>query len=270
MEAKILTTLNHCVQQNEPVALITVISSTGSSPGKPGAMMTVQADRSCTGTIGGGNLEFKAINEAILCLQSGENKEVSFILRPGGELGMTCGGELRVFIRVFQPQPQLLIVGAGHIGIELHHLAMHQGFCVSVIDDRPELLTEQRFPGAQLVVTGDLGEWLREWSCTPKSYITIATKSHDTDRLALEAVIHSNAAYIGMIGSRNKIRLALNYLLEQGVPREKVEAVYAPMGLDIASVLPKEIAMSIMSEILLVKNRGSLQHMKNIKGISSN
>ncbi len=267
MDIEILQTLNRCIEANEPVALVTVIANTGSSPGKAGAMMSVQSDKRICGTIGGGNLEFQAIDEAVSCLASGKSKEVSYALKPGGDLGMTCGGELRIFIRIFKAQSQLIIVGGGHIGLELYQLAVHQGFQVTVIDDREEIVSPQRFPHANRIFTNNIVKTLQEFAISPNSYITIASRSHDTDRQALEAVVTSNAAYIGMIGSRNKIRLTLKHLINTGVSRENVAAVYAPMGLNIASIAPKEIAVSIISEILLVKNDGSPQHMRTVKDI---
>ncbi len=229
--------------------------------------MTVQDNGKISGTVGGGNLEHQIIDEARRCLTTGENKEVRHTLNQSSELGMSCGGELRLFIKVFQPKPHLIVVGAGHIGQELYTLGVHQGFRVSVIDDRLDMVSAERYPLAERIHSSDLAEYLTSLSLDSNSYITITSRSHDTDRLALQAVIQSEAAYIGMIGSRNKIRNIMQNLLEQGINRKKLEAVYAPMGLNIASVQPKEIAMSIISEILLVKNSGSLHHMRSIKDI---
>lgn len=267
MESQIIAALTNSLQVNEPVALVTVIASNGSSPGKAGAMMTVTASGRICGTVGGGSLEHQVIHEARRCLATGESKEVRHTLNPGGELGMSCGGELRLFIKSFQTLPQLIVIGGGHIGLELYLLGVHQGFRVVVIDDREEMASAERFPQAERIATDNIAATLGSFPITATSYVTIASRSHETDRLALEATVHSTAAYIGMIGSRNKIRNTMRALLEKGIAREKLEAVYAPMGLDIASVQPKEIALSIMSEILLVKNKGSLHHMRAIKDI---
>lgn len=267
MDSNVVETLAACLSANQPVALVTVIANTGSSPGKPGAMMTVQADTTITGTVGGGSLENQAVLEAVDCLVTGKSKEVRYALDSGGDLGMICGGELRMFIKVFLPAPRLVVIGAGHIGLELYYLALHQGFRVVVIDDREKLVTRERFPEAERIVTEDLVRTLTEYVIDTNCFVTIATRSHEADRLALEAVVKtSEASYIGMIGSSKKVKNTLNYLLENGIPRETVAGIYAPMGLDIASVKPKEIALSIMSEILLVKNNGSMQHMRAIKG----
>ncbi|WP_419174059.1 XdhC family protein [Desulfosediminicola sp.] len=265
MEHQVIQTLTTCIENNIPVALVTVIANTGSSPGKPGAIMTVQPNGETCGTIGGGNLEHQVIAKALGCLENGESTEMHYSLSPGGDLGMRCGGELRLFIRVFGNLPQLVIVGAGHIGLELYQLALQQHFEVVVIDDRPDLLNSERFSRGDKIVTDDIPQAISALTITPNTFITIATRSHELDKLALAAATKTDAPYIGMIGSRQKVRHTFNYLLEQGIAKEKIAKLYAPMGLDIASILPREIALSIMSEILLVKNKGSLQHMRQVK-----
>lgn len=268
MEGKVVETLAECLSAGKPVALVTVVANTGSSPGKAGAMMTVQADKTSTGTVGGGSLEHQAALEAVDCLITGKSKEVRYALDLDGDLGMNCGGELRLFIKVFLPEPRLVVVGAGHIGFELYQLGLHQGFRVVVIDDRAEILTKEKFPEAERIVNENLARALGKYTLDSHCFVTIATRSHEADRLVLEAVVKtSEVPYVGMIGSRKKIKNTYRYLLEQGISRERVADIYAPMGLDIASVKPKEIAMSIMSEILLVKNSGSLQHMRTVKEI---
>lgn len=267
MESQIIQELAKCLQNNVPVALVSIIASSGSSPGKTGAIMTVRHDGQICGTVGGGNLEHTVIQEAITSLAKGESREIRHILNQSSSLGMQCGGELRLFIKAFQPMPHLIIVGAGHIGQELYSLGLHQGFRISVIDDRPEMVSQERYPNAERLHNNNLAEPLTLLPIHQNSYITIASRSHDTDKLALQAIAESAAAYIGMVGSRNKIQNIMQNLLQHGIGRDKLERVYAPMGINIASVQPKEIAMSIMSEILLVKNRGTLEHMRSIKNI---
>lgn len=228
--------------------------------------MTVGIHGRTSGTVGGGNLEHQVIAEAQQCLATGESREIRHTLHPGSGLAMSCGGEIRLFIKVFGPLPQLIVIGAGHIGIELYQLGLHQGFRVMVIDDREEMVSPERFPQAERILATDLAATLSSLPITGASYVTIATRSHDTDRIALETLISSPAAYLGMIGSRNKIRATMQALLAQGIPKEKLAEVYAPMGLHIASVEPREIALAVMSEILLVKNKGSLHHMRTVKG----
>ena len=264
-EAKVINALSECIRTDKPAALVTVVATTGSAPGKPSALMVVQGDGSTIGTVGGGSLEHKITTDAVQCIGLGKSKEVSYDLQADAELGMSCGGSVRAFIRVFKAAPQLIIIGAGHIGLELYKIGQLQGFQVIVFDNRPELASEERFPGAKRIVVDDLPASLKKYIFHSDCYVTIATSSHETDRLALEAVVESEASYIGMIGSSSKIRKIFEYLLEQGIAREKITQVFAPMGLNIASIRPAEIAVSIIGEILLVKNNGSPEHLRAVK-----
>ena len=266
-EVNVITALSECLRTNTPAALVTVVATTGSAPGKPGALMVVQSDGSTIGTVGGGSLEHRITRQAIQCIGLGKNKEVSYDLQSNAELGMSCGGGVRAFIKVFKAAPQLILIGAGHIGLELYKIGRLQGFQIVVFDERPELATKERFPDATLIVVDDLATRLKTYEFHPDCYVTIATSSHETDGLVLEAVIDSDASYIGMIGSKSKIRKIFEYLLSQGIQRERVEKVFAPMGLNIASIRPGEIAISIIGEILLVKNNGSPEHMRSVKKI---
>lgn len=266
-EAKVINGLSECIRSDKPAALVTVVATTGSAPGKPAALMVVLGDGSTIGTVGGGSLEHKITTEALQSISLGKSKEVSYDLAADAELEMSCGGSVRAFIRVFKAAPQLIIVGGGHIGLELYKIGRLQGFQVIVFDDRPELASEERFPKAKRIVAHDLPAGLKEYELHSDCYVTIATSSHKTDRLALEAVVESEASYIGMIGSSNKIRKTFAYLQEQGIAREKIAQVFAPMGLNIASIRPAEIAVAIIGEILLVKNQGSPEHMRAVKKI---
>ena len=265
MEKTVIDTLAHCLESNEPAALVSVTSKSGSGPGKTGAMMLVPQSGETCGTVGGGSLEYQAISEARTCLAKGIHKEVSYQLTADSELKMSCGGKVKMFIKSFLPQPELLIVGAGHIGKELYGLALHVGFRPVIFDDRLEFNTAEIFPFAKRIVHTDVVSALKEYPISQKSYIAIVTPSHETDRLALIAVFDSDAIYKGMIGSSKKVKDTLNALRENGATEEQVNEIYAPMGLNIASVRPAEIALSIMSEMLMVKNSGSLDHMRTIK-----
>lgn len=266
-EQKVIAALSECLRTGKPAALITVIASTGSAPGKPGALMFVQGDGRTVGTVGGGRLEYSIIQEALQCIGSGKDKELSHNLQTKAELDLSCGGQIRTFIKVFKVGPELLIVGAGHIGLELYRIARLQGFQPVIFDDRPELASKEKFSEAKIIVTDDIPASLKEYQLHSDCYIAIATSSHETDRLSLEAVIESEAAYIGMIGSRKKIEKTFDYLFSRNISKERIDKVFAPMGLNIASIRPEEIALAIMAEILLVKNSGSPEHMRAAKKV---
>jgi len=268
VEKEVIDNLGECLRADIPVALVTVIDNGGSSRGQSGAMMVIWGESESCGSVGGGSLEFWATAEARKCLAAGLSREVSFTPETEGELVNSCGGTNRLFIRVFYSGPRLIIIGGGHVGLELYHLALLQGFRVVVIDDREDFIDHARFPKAEIVLADDFDKVLADYPITKDCYITIATRAHATDEQALEAVIGSEAGYIGMIGSSSKIKEIYHHLLDRGVSRENLDTVYAPMGHNIATVKPKEIALSIMGEILLVKNNGSTEHMRTVKNIS--
>lgn len=268
MEKNVVETLAEKVAAGESVALVSVISNTGSSPAKCGAVMLVNSSGAVCGTVGGGSLELKVIGEAQECLRFGESRKVEHSLTDSGGLAMSCGGTVHCFIKVFSVGPKLIIAGGGHVGQELYRQGVLQGYRIEIFDDREEVANRERFPEAARVVCGDPVAELAAYPFDCNCYVTIATHSHDLDRMVLASVAESKAAYIGMIGSTRKIRKSLEYLLEQGVSRENIEKLYTPMGLNVATVQPKEIAVSIMSEILLVKNSGTPEHMKTVKNIT--
>lgn len=264
MEKSVVEKLAEKVSAGEEVALVTVISNSGSSPAKCGAMMLVEGDGAICGTVGGGSLEHTVKAQALEFLSAGKSGKVSHTLSADGPLAMSCGGKVSCFIKVFSSRPRLIVVGGGHVGMELYKLGLLQEYQVEIIDDREEFVTSARFPSA-IVTNGDPVEVLGNMAIDSNCFIAIATHSHDLDKKALAAVAASDAAYIGMIGSSRKIKNTLAYLSEQGIPEEKQEKLFMPMGLNVATIQPKEIAIAIMSEILLVKNAGTADHMRNVK-----
>ncbi len=265
MDRIIAEKLAEYVRTNTPSALVTVINSEGSSPAATGYMMTVAENGETAGTIGGGRLEHLAVTEAVECIRAGVSREAQYNLKTDAD--MACGGCVRIFIRVFAKSPVLYIVGAGHIGRELYRLGKEFGFSTVIVDDRADMADRALFPDASDVICGDMEQVLKSIEFDGLSYIAIATRSHHTDENALFAVAGSQAKYIGMIGSTSKIRKIFGNLTDRGISGESLKRVYAPMGLNIADSNPKEIALSILSEMMLVKNSGSADHMRSLKKI---
>lgn len=161
-------------------------------------------------------------------------------------------GNAKSFELEFVPPPALVIAGAGHVGASLASLAGSIGFEVTVIDDREDFVTEARFPSARRVV-GDIERELRAAPIDPQTYLVIVTRGHRHDGAALASIIHSNAKYIGLIGSKRKVRTILDELARQGVSRERLLRVQAPIGLEIGAVTPAEIAVSIAAQLIAVR-----------------
>ena len=193
---KIITALDEALQRDESVALATVVEVKGASPAQVGFKLLVQPDGSVVGNLGGGALEQRVREEAVTALQEGRSRLVHYTLREEGPgaLGMLCGGEVTVFIEVYQPAPTLLIVGGGHIGQPLAEMACIVGFNVQVVDVRPERATVPEFDPAAI---------------TPWTYVVLITEDHVTDEQALRQVMDTSAAYAGMIGSRHKVGVIL-------------------------------------------------------------
>lgn len=254
----ILTELLVCLEQNKPVALATVVSSSGSTPARTGTKMLIYEDGSILGTVGGGALEAKVIEEALGAIKRRETRYLHCSLdsNDAAGLGMVCGGEVDVFIDSFASGPELIIAGAGHISQDLARMAKMLDFHVTVIDDRKDFASAERFPDADRLLVGDIAATLNELEVSGNTYLAILTRGHTYDEAALEKVVSSQAAYIGMIGSRNKISTVFGSLKEKGVPASCLEKVHAPIGLDLGGNSPAEIALSIAAEMVKIRYGG--------------
>jgi len=162
----------------------------------------------------------------------------------------------KVFIEPICPRPQLIIVGAGHIGQALNQLAHSLDFDTTVLDNRAELLTEARFPNARLLKAASITTGFEQLTLTATSYIVITTQGHHADAEALKCCIHSNAAYIGMIGSRRKTALMRqNFIDQDWATSTDLDRVFAPIGLDIGSQTVPEIALSIAAQLVQIRRQ---------------
>jgi xanthine dehydrogenase accessory factor len=250
------------IKQNKSVALVTVTMASGSTPAEVGKEMLVDESGNIGGTVGGGNLEYVSIEKAKESISRGLSRTVQFDLKK--DLGMECGGQAEIFIKVYTPPTQIVLVGAGHIGQAIYQYAKVLGYDVVVVDDRPEVASIQHYPDAKNILVGDIGKECESLSFPPEStYVVIATRGHKCDEAALYHLIHKNPKYIGVIGSRNKVKVMMENLRQKGIPQEKLDAVYSPIGIALGGGQPAEVALSIMSEILLVRNEGKLEHMKS-------
>ena len=268
MEEKLLKEIYEGLRKGQKVALATITDIKGSTPRKKGSLMAVWEDGRICGSVGGGNIEYTVIAKAIECIKEEADREFEFELNDEGDLHMQCGGKAIVYVKIFKPKSKILIIGGGHIGVELFKLAKILDFYTVIFDDREEFANEERFAGADEIVVGDIGEKLSRYPIDKNTYIIIVTRGHKCDADALKVTAESDALYIGMIGSKKKTEFVMKNLLSEGIKREALKKVYAPIGINISSEEPNEIALGIMSEILLVKNKGSLEHLKDIKKIN--
>ncbi len=152
------------------------------------------------------------------------------------------------------PRCRLLVVGAGHVGKAVTDLAIELDFDVWVVDDREDILSEDRFPAVQRRVVGPVEQVLRDLEITPETFCLIVTRGHNHDQQALYHLAERGARYVGLIGSRRKIRLIFENLRDNGISNEALERVHAPVGIDIGSQSVPEIAVSICAELIAVRS----------------
>ncbi|WP_343348709.1 XdhC/CoxI family protein [Terrisporobacter petrolearius] len=263
MDEILLEEIYNKVKKGYKVAFATITKTIGSTPGKMGATIAVFEGGNVMGTVGGGMIEHKVINKCIECLKSGDDCNFEYTLNDSGNLGMQCGGTAYGYIKIFKPKPKLLIIGGGHIGLALFKIAKNLDFYTVLVDDREEFANTDRFENADEIYAGDIAKIVENMEINDNTYVIIATRGYEGDLISLRSVINRNANYIGMIGSRKKWIKVKETLIEENVSEEKLDNVYAPVGINISSNDVDEIAFGIMAEILLVKNRGTLNHRRD-------
>lgn len=255
MDQEVFAALAQALERGEDAALVTIVSSRGSTPQRVGAKMLVFADGRTVGTIGGGCYENDAFWKAREVLTSRRPTMVHYNLNDdfAEESGLICGGQMDVFIEPVEPSQQLFIVGAGHVGFHLARLARAVGFRIHVIDDREKFANAERFPDAEQVIVDDIAAWLHQAELPAHAYAVIVTRGHRNDLDALRALAARDLRYVGLIGSRAKVQRIYDALLAESMPAECLRRVHAPIGLDIGAVTPEEIAVSILAELIAVK-----------------
>jgi len=259
----VLEELLDATRAARPCALATVAATRGSVPRHPGAKMIVYEDGSISGTVGGGKFESLVIAEALECLAKKETLLKTWPLREDqpDSFGAICGGEVTVLIEPQTPAHRLLIVGGGHCARAIAKLAAECGFFVTALEDREDILDKCESAHRRLTDPPKTYISAQEWSASDA--IVIVSRHYDIDREALAAALRKGGAgYIGMIGSRRKVLQVYDQLKAEGFSAEQLSGVYAPIGLDIGSDSPAEIAVSIVAEILMVLRGKSGRSLK--------
>ena len=224
---------------------MTIVSAQGSTPQRVGAKMLVFPDGRTVGTIGGGCYENDAFWKAKEAIQSRKPLLVKYDLNDdfAQENGLVCGGQMQVYIEPLEATPRLYVIGAGHVGYHLARLAHTIGFRTHVLDDREKFANEERFPDAEEVIVETIPEWLHRADLPANAYVVIVTRGHTHDLDALRALAARDLRYLGLIGSKAKVKRIYDALLAEGMPPECLQRVHAPVGLDIGAVSPEEIAV---------------------------
>jgi xanthine dehydrogenase accessory factor len=235
----------------------TIIEVKGSAPQKPGTRMVIYGDGSFEFTIGGGTFEAEVLRDALAALRNEIVLHREYRLTKA-DLGMYCQGVVKVMFETHLPRPQLLVFGGGHVGQALSKLAAAtELFQITVIDDRAEFANAEKHPSADHVILTDRNFERGIPGTDSETYVVIVTRCHATDQLLVQRYLQHELAYLGLIGSRAKIRQFIRELQQQGMPAACLEKLRAPIGLPIGGKAPAEIAISILAEIIQEKNTRS-------------
>jgi xanthine dehydrogenase accessory factor len=230
--------------------LATIVEVENSGRVEPGAKCLIRDGKVRAENIGDAQVVRAIAEESEAHLRAEKSKLVSMNVPE-------AGGRLEVFFEVMPAPPKLIVVGAGHIAVPLVKMAKVLDFNVTVIDDRLLYANRERFPEADDVLIGDMAQTLKGMTITPAHYIVLITRGHMYDEPCLREIIYSPAKYIGMIGSRRRIKACFQRFHDEDKIAEDVLArVYAPIGLDIATETPAEIALSVLAEVIKVRRGG--------------
>ncbi len=236
-------------------ALATIVQVRGSIPSYESAKLLVREDGSMMGTIGGGCVEAEVWNAAREVLETEKPKHLNFNLGQNAayDNGLICGGQLNIFVEPVIPQPRAFLFGGGHISKSLANVAGLAGFSVTVIDDRESFANRDRFPDVDEVLAGEYEELFPRLEVNENSYLVIVTRGHRDDMRVLRWAVHTPARYVAMIGSKRKVISVIRELEKEGIPAEKFERIFSPMGFEIGAVTPEEIAISVAAEMIAVR-----------------
>jgi xanthine dehydrogenase accessory factor len=234
------------------VAVVTIVETRGSTPRKPGTKMLVTDRMELYGTIGGGCVEADVIFAAREVLRTLKPRllTVDIKAKNADEIDMLCGGEISLYVEPVMPDIQLLICGGGHISKALAHVCKGLDFRLTIVDDREAFANGDRFPDADQTVCCPYEELAKHVSLTAMTYAVVVTRGHSGDEVCLRELLRSPAVHIAMIGSRAKWANLRANLREAGFSDEDLARVKSPAGLDIGSITPEEIAISVAAELI--------------------
>src|SRR5579862_4538671 len=240
-------------------ALATIVDVRGSIPSYESAKLLVREDGSMTGTIGGGCVEAEVWNAAREVIETEKPKHLTFNLGQDAayDNGLICGGQLDVFVEPIIPPPSAIVFGAGHISKSLCQVLSMAGFSTTIIDNRESFANRDRFPQAYEIFAEEYEEVFPKLTIHESTYVIIVTRGHRDDMRVLRWAATTQARYVAMIGSKRKVISVVKELEKEGLSREQLDRIYAPMGLEIGAISPEEIAIAVAAEMIAVRRNPS-------------
>ena len=250
----------HVLERRQFADLATIVAAEPAGAFLLGSKILVELDGQVSGSLGDAALDQLVVADALGVIEGRRSQVRSYDAAAAG----LAPAQISVFHEVIEPEPQLLIVGAGHIAVPLARYAKVLGFEVVVLDDRDKYANQERFPDADRVIAADFGATLQGLPITPATYVVVITRAHTYDEEALRIILHRPWAYLGMIGSRRRVQTVLRTLVGEGLDRDRLNEVRAPIGLDLGSETPEEIALAIIAEVVAVRRGGTGQPLSKI------
>lgn len=251
-------------KEGKSFALATIVQANGSVPRHEGTKMLIFSDGTFEWTIGGGEVENLIVQAGQEALKDGKTRLIhyNFSDPERGDPGV-CGGEMDVYIEPIRSKATLLIFGMGHIGRAIAHLGSWLGFRVIGADDRADTILEGNNPDVDERIHCEITDLPEHVELTDRTFVILATRGVPIDVAGLPALLRSQVAYIGVIGSRRRWETTAHQLQELGVPDGEILRVTSPMGLEIHAETPEEIALSIMAEIIMIQKGGTGEKMSH-------
>ncbi len=182
----------------------------------------------------------------------------------------SADGSVELYLEVRRAVQELIVVGAGHVAQPMAHLGALLGYRVTVLDDRPDFATRERFPDADRLIRVDFSDPFADVPIHDRSHILLVTRGHKYDYECLIRALGADPppAYIGMIGSRRRVRATYVQLLAEGLDRERIDRIHAPVGLDIHAETPEEIAVAVAAELVMLNRGGTGRPLKDVERVA--
>lgn len=248
---RVLRELTAAVAAGTPAVLATIVATRRSVPRHSGTKMLVFGDGRLVGTVGGGAMESRVIDEALAALDTGTTKLLNYeLIDPAhGDPGV-CGGEVQIYLEPYMPPPTVLVVGAGHVGRAVVDLAHWLGYQTVIVDDRDERLTEDDMPNADVRLNGPVADALAGYEMTAETSVVIVSRDVDIDVDAVTHLIESPLRYLGVMGSSRRWKSVRDRLVAAGIGEAALDRIDVPIGIDLGAETVEEIAVSILGGVI--------------------
>jgi xanthine dehydrogenase accessory factor len=248
---RILSELSAALEERRPVTLVTIVETRRSVPRHAGTKMLVFADGTSVGTVGGGEMEAKVVAEAQDTIRKRRTRMVQYeLVNPReGDPGI-CGGELTLYLEPYMSPHTVYVIGCGHVGVAVVDLAHWLGYRTIAIDDRPDLVSEEALPNADVRFAGTVTDALQANPVPPDASIVVVTRSPEVDVEILPDLLATPARYIGVMGSKTRWTSTRQQLIADGIDAAALDHLHVPIGIELNAETLEEIAVSILSEVI--------------------